>query len=510
MPSARWGGEAMTGGITGDGAVGRGRRNEDEMTEHSTPTPGRPSSGDTTPPESNAAPTPPQAPTPAPTPGSAPGGGARPGPPSPAALARKVAPRPAVASEPRSTPPSTPSDWGRVDESGDVFVRTAEGERQVGSWQAGSPEEGLAHFGLRYDDLVAEVGLLEARLVSHPQDARKTRSSAENLAALLPTAAAVGDLDALSRRLRTVVEHSVEVEEHAKSRKDEQRSEAITRKETLAAEAEEIGESSTQWKSAGDRLREILEEWKTIRGIDRKTDDALWKRFSRAREAFNRRRGSHFADLDRNRASVKRIKEDLVSRAEAISGSTDWNETATAFRQLMDEWKAAGRAPKEADDALWKRFKAAQDTFFEARHGAAAERDAEFEANASAKVSLLAEYEGRITPQHDLQAARRLLRDLQTRWEEIGKVPREKMGRLEGQLRALEKSVADAADTEWRRSDPEVKARAGQFWDRVTDFEDQAAKADAAGKPKDAEKARAQASQWKEWAEAAENAIDTR
>ena len=443
-------------------------------------------------------------PTPTPTPGP------RPGPPSPAALARKVAPRPAAAVETRVVRASDPSEWGRVDDSGAVFVRTSDGERQVGSWQAGAPEEGLAHFGLRYDDLVAEVALLEARLDSHPQDAKKTRASAESLAEQIPTAAAVGDLESLAARASAVVERSGLVETEARQRKDEERAASIARKETLAAEAEEIGESSTQWKAAGDRLREILEEWKTIRGIDRKTDDALWKRFSKAREAFNRRRGSHFADLDRNRASVKRVKEELVERAEAISGSTDWNDTATAFRRLMDEWKAAGRAPREADDALWRRFKAAQDTFFDARHAAAAERDAEFEGNAAAKEALLAEYAGRIDPDKGLAAARSALRELQTRWEEIGKVPREKMGQLEGRIRALEKSVSEAADTEWRRTDPEAKARAAQFWARVADFEEQAAKADAAGKSKDADSARAQATQWKEWAEAAEKAVDTR
>ena len=449
--------------------------------------------------------------------GASPTPGPRPG-PSPAALARKAAPRPsgAVAPSPAATPEarqaraSDPSEWGRVDESGAVFVRTADGERQVGSWQAGEPAEGLAHFGLRYDDLVAEVALLETRLDTHPQDARKTRASAQTLAEQLPTAAAVGDLDSLAARVTAVIERSGEVETVARQRKDEQREASIARKETLAAEAEEIGTSSTQWKAAGDRLRDILEEWKTIRGIDRKTDDALWKRFSKAREAFNRRRGSHFAELDRNRASVKKVKEELVERAEALSGSTDWNETATSYRKLMDEWKAAGRAPREADDALWKRFKAAQDTFFDARHVAAAERDAEFEENATAKEALLDQYSGRIDPTSDLAAARSALRELQSKWEEIGKVPRNKMGQLENRIRELEKSVADAADTEWRRTDPEAKARAGQFWDRVSDFEDQAAKAEAAGKAKDAEKARAQAAQWREWAEAAENAVDTR
>ena len=325
-----------------------------------------------------------------------------------------------------------------------------------------------------------------------------------------PTASEVVDLDSLSARVASVIERSGEVEAKARQRKDEQRAAAIARKEELATEAEQIGAESTQWKAAGDRLREIVEEWKTIRGIDRKTDDALWKRFSKARESFNRRRGSHSAELDRNRASVKRVKEDLVERAEAMSGSTDWNDTATAYRRLMDEWKAAGRAPREADDALWKRFKAAQDTFFDARHAAAAERDAEFEDNAKAKEALLAEFEGRIDPTADLAAARSTLRELQSRWEEIGKVPRNRMNSLESRIRAIEKSVSTAADTEWRRTDPEAKARAGQFWDRVRDFEEQANKAEAAGKAKDAEKARAQAAQWREWAEAAENAVDTR
>ena len=77
----------------------------------------------------------------------------------------------------------------------------------------------------------------------------------------------------------------------------------------LLVEAEKMAEESTQWKQAGDRYKEILDEWRAIKGVDRKTDEALWKRFSRAREAFNRRRGSHFADLDRQRLTAKATKE---------------------------------------------------------------------------------------------------------------------------------------------------------------------------------------------------------
>lgn len=240
---------------------------------------------------------------------------------------------------------SDPSQWGRVDEDGTAWVKTIEGERVVGSWQAGDTAEGLAHFGRRFDDIATEVALLEARLAAGT-DARKTKAAATALAETLPTAAVIGDIDGLTTRLRAIIEHSDEAAAHAKEEKDRSRHEQTERKEALAAEAEQIAAESTQWKVAGDRLREILDEWKTIRGVDRKVDDALWRRFSKAREAFNRRRGAHFAELDRERASAKTHKEGLCVRAEELSSSTDWAGTAAVFRDLLAEWKAAGRAPR--------------------------------------------------------------------------------------------------------------------------------------------------------------------
>jgi hypothetical protein len=444
----------------------------------------------------------------APKPGAPKPGAPKPGAPKPGAIKPSAAgPAPAVAHPPTLAPPSDPSLFGRVDEDGTAWVKTTDGERQIGSWQAGDAAEGLAHFGRRYDDLATEVGLLEARLASGAGDAKKTKAAAVALAESLSTAAVIGDLDALARRLDVIVAESDEAAAAAKVEREHEREEHTHRKEELAAEAEQIGAESTQWKAAGDRLREILDEWKTIRGVDRKVDDALWKRYSKAREAFNRRRGAHFAELDRDRASAKVVKEELVVRAEALSDSTDWGPTAAAFRDLLTEWKAAGRAPRDADDALWKRFKGAQDVFFAARNAAASERDAEFDENATAKEALLREF-GDIDPAKDLEAARAALRDLQDKWDAIGKVPRERMHDLEGKLRAIEKKVRDAVDSQWRRTDPEAMARAAQFRERVAQFEDQAAKATAAGKTKDAEKALAQAQQWREWAEAAEGAVN--
>ena len=437
-------------------------------------------------------------PKPGPRPGPRPGGRPR----RPAAPAGTPAVTPVV---PRKT---DPAKWGGVDDDGTVWVRTADGERQVGSWQAGAPEEGLAHYGARYDDLATEIELLEARIQSHPEEAATVRASAEELKGQLPDAAVVGDLDALDRRLDVVLAHADEAGEKAKADKAERRAAAIARKEKLAAEAEDIAENSEEWKAAGDRIRAILDEWKQIRGIDRKTDDQLWKRYSRARDAFNRRRGSHFAELDRNRASARKAKEALIEEAEALQHSTDWGPTAAAYRDLMARWKEAGRAPRDIDDKLWKRFKGAQDTFFGARNAAHAERDKEFEANAEAKDALLAEFDERIRPDKDLDHARSELRKLQERWDEIGFVPRGRVREFEDKIGALERRVADAADSQWRRTDPEAQARVQQFADRAADFEAKAAEFEAAGKAKKAEEARAQAAQWREWADAAERALE--
>ncbi|MCP2179414.1 DUF349 domain-containing protein [Prauserella alba] len=402
-----------------------------------------------------------------------------------------------------------PERWGRIDDEGAVFVRTSGGERQVGVWQAGTAEEGLLHFARRFDDVRTEVELLETRLSSGAGDPKQALSSATHLKDGLPEAAIVGDVDALDAKLDAVIAHAEHAVSQVKEKREQARAEAIARKQDLAAEAEQIAAESTQWKWAGDRLKAILEEWKTIKGIDRRTDDELWKRFSKAREAFNRRRGSHFAELDKQRATAKRRKEELIDEAESMTESTDWGPTAARYKQLMADWKAAGRAPKDSDDALWQRFRAAQDAFFSRRAAALHERDAEFAENASRKEELLVEAE-KIDPSANLEAARSQLRRIQEQWDEIGKVPRERIRELDGRLKAVQDRVRGAEDAKWRRTDPEAQARVDQFREKVEQFEEQAAKARDAGDGKRAAKAEQQAAQWREWLSAAEAAIADR
>ncbi|WP_078058622.1 DUF349 domain-containing protein [Mycolicibacter icosiumassiliensis] len=417
-----------------------------------------------------------------------------------------VRPAPAVIGPP---PTVDPHRFGRVDDDGTVWLVTSAGERQIGSWQAGDREAAFAHFGRRYDDLSTEVTLLEERLSSGSGDARKIKASAAALAEQLPTASVLGDIEALAARIAAVTEHADTIAAAGRAQRDEHRAAATARKEALAAEAEELAANSTQWKATGDRLRAILDEWRTITGLDRKVDDALWKRYAAARDGFNRRRGSHFADLDRGRAGAREEKEQLCKRAEELSSSTDWASTSATFRQLLATWKTTGRASKDVDEALWQRFKAAQDTFFAARNAVNAERDAELEANATAKEALLVEAE-RIDPANQ-NAARAALRSIVTKWDALGKAPRERSAELERRLRAVEKKVRDAgAAAEAAVVDPEAEARAAQFRTRAEQYERQALKAQAAGRDKEAAEATANAEQWRQWAQAAEQALNRR
>ncbi len=397
------------------------------------------------------------------------------------------------------------NEWGRVDTDGTVYVRTAAGERAIGSWYAGTPEDGLAHYARRYEDLATEVSLLESRLQSGAGDPKATLAQAATLRGSLESAAVVGDLAALDARLGTLAEAAQGKVEQAGVAKAAARAAAAAAKEKLVLEAEELAQSS-QWKATGDRFRAIVEEWKAIRGVDRKADEQLWKRFAAARDAFTRRRGSHFAALDEQRGSARVRKEQLVREAEQLAESTEWGPTASRLKSLMTEWKAAGRASKEAEEQLWTRFRAAQDRFFARRAETFSERDAEQLANQRTKEALIAEAEA-LDPGADLKGAQARLRDIQERFDAVGHVPRDSMRTLDNRMRAAEQRVREAVDTEWRRGSVSSNPLLDQLRETVAKAEAQLAKARASGDAARVAEAEAAVAARREWLAEAERSV---
>jgi hypothetical protein len=426
--------------------------------------------------------------------------------------------------------------FGRVADDGTVFVRTADGEREVGSYPDASPEEALSYFARKYDELVAQVELFEQRLTAADVPIGEIDSGLAKLkAALGDDVRAVGDLDALRARVEALGPVAAAKRKEAEAAREQAREQARARRLALVEEAEKIAAvpaERTQWRTDGQRMKELFDTWQTeqkatsgkrpaaVPGpagepapavrLDRRSEEELWKRFSHARTAFDRKRRQHFAHLDEEHAEARAAKEALVKEAEALRESTDWGPTAAAYKRLMDRWRSAGRASRKDDDELWTRFRAAQDAFFTARHAVQAEQDAEFTANLQVKEQLLAEAEA-LLPITDLAVAKVRLRDVQDRWEAAGKVPRGDLERIERRMRAVEQAVRQDEDARWRNSNPEARARAQsavtQLESAIADLEVDLKKARDQGKAKRVAEAEAALSARREWLEQARKAL---
>ena len=399
--------------------------------------------------------------------------------------------------------------WGRVDGEGRVYVQDNGTEREVGQFPDAPVAEAMAFYVRRFLDLKATVDLFATRL---PQlSVREIDSTLKSIEQSLAEPAAVGDLDGLRARfaaLRTVAaERRAAVAAERAAAKEQalkDRTAIVERAEAISAQ----DPARTQWKSSGAELRELLERWKEAqrRGprLDRPTEDGLWKRFSHARTAFDRHRRQFFSELDAKQAQVKAAKEALIKRAEELSGSTDWAGTSAKYRGLLEEWKKAGRASRKEDDALWARFRAAQQVFFDARRAKDAAADAEYAENLKVKEALLVKAEA-LLPVKDVRSAKRALRPIQDAWEEAGRVPRSALRRIEGRMRAVEDAIREAENAEWRRTDPETKARAeglaGQLESSIAELEKDLAAAASAGDAKKVAEAEAALTARRAWLE---------
>ncbi len=394
-----------------------------------------------------------------------------------------------------------PAAFGRVESDGTVYVRTSAGERAVGQVPDVPAPEALGFFTRRFEALELEVSLLERRIATGALAPDDAVASITKVRAAVADARAVGDLDGLDARLEALLPLIASQRAARKAERARQQEETRAAKERFVVEAERLA-AGNDWRGGVNRFRLLLEEWKSLPRLDRATDDALWHRFSSARTTYTRRRKAQFAQQNEQREAARVIKEKLVAEAEALASSTDWGPTTGAFRDLMARWKAAGPAPRDSDELLWKRFRETQDRFFMAKQATLSEQNTEFRANAQAKEKLLAEAEA-LLPISNPRAARASYRDILERWSAIGRVPREAMRPLESRLRAVDNAIKAAEDERWQRSNPEAKARAAdtaaKLEAQIAALEARAAQAEARGDQQAAREAAASAATYREW-----------
>ena len=391
-----------------------------------------------------------------------------------------------------------PSQFGRVGEDGTVFVRTSEGEKPVGSYPGKTPEEALAYFVRKFEALASEVALTAARITSGamvPQDAHE---SVKKLRQQVRELNGVGDLDALAQsveQIEPLIEGNREAYEAKKAAesavKAARREQILVEKEKIVAEAESLA-LSENWKVTGDRLKTLLDEWKAAPRLDKKADGDFWKRFSASRNKFDKRRRTHFAQLEATSSVVSAAKLEIITEAEKLATSTDWIATARRFKTLMDTWKTAGRGKPSDEAKLWARFKAAQDQFFTAKNADPEKREVSMTANLAKREELIAQIEA-LVPFTDAKAAKNSFRDLMRTWEKIGITHREKRAAFDARVAKVEAVIKEAEAEIWRKTDPAAKARAAevvkQLSESIENYRKVAAKSQSAGNEKKAKEA---------------------
>jgi hypothetical protein len=326
----------------------------------------------------------------------------------------------------------------------------------------------------------------------------------------------VGDLAALAlsvEQIEPLIEGHREAYEAKKAaeaaQKAERRAQVLIEKEKIVAEAESLA-LSENWKVTGDRLKTLLDEWKSAPRLDKKTDADLWKRFSSSRNKFDKRRRTHFASLEEVTAKVSAAKKALVAEATTLATSTDWVATARKFKSLMDQWKAAGRGKPSEDAKLWAKFKAAQDQFFTAKNADLEKREVSMAANLVKREELIAQIEA-LVPFTDVKAAKNAFRELARSWEKIGITHRDKRAALDARVAKVESAIKEAEAEIWRKTDPAAKARAAdvvkQLTESIANYEKIAAKSESAGNTKKAQEALESAAARKLWLADAEKAL---
>lgn len=406
-----------------------------------------------------------------------------------------------------------PAAYGRVGEDGTVYVITESGERAVGSYPGKSAEEALGYFVRKFEMFAAEIALLAARIKSGamvPEDAHiavnKLRSQFDGfngVGNLLALRISLDQLPSLIESNKGIYEEKKAAELAAKAAK---RAEALASKERIVIEAEALADSES-WKASSEKLKSLLDEWKKAPRLDKATDAALWKRFSSSRNRFDKRRRQHFATLLSKQGEVKSTKEQIVEQAEALRASKDWLTTANRFRELMSQWKAAGRGKHSDDARLWARFKAAQDEFFQAKSADLERRGQAMGENLAKREALVTQFEA-LLPISDHRAARKAFRELDDQWRKIGMTDRKKRDQMEARIKRVNDEIRELEASHARKSDPTARARANdvvtQLQQAIENYTAQAAKAEAAGNSKRAAELREAADARKVWlAEAA-------
>lgn len=174
-----------------------------------------------------------------------------------------------------------------------------------------------------------------------------------------------------------------------------------------------------EWNRASDKLLEIQKTWKTIGFAPKKDNNRIYERFRTACDKFFEAKRQFYAGLKAEMEHNLQLKNEICEAAESLSGSEEWKKTTDELIALQARWKQIGAVSRRHSEAVWKRFRAACDKFFERKAAHFASVDGEYEENLRRKQALLDE----MAAADVRTGGYEVIRDFQRRWSEIGFVP---------------------------------------------------------------------------------------
>ncbi len=225
-------------------------------------------------------------------------------------------------------------------------------------------------------------------------------------------------------------------QEHFEALKAEQMKN-LALKEELCQKAEALATrpmlTRKEWDSASEELLEIQKVWKTIGFAPKRDNNRIYERFRAACDRFFELKREFYAGQKSEWEHNLAVKQELCEAAEALSLSEEWKEATDELIALQARWKQVGPVARRHSDAIWKRFRAACDKFFERKAAHFASQDSQHEENLKLKQALLAEMR-----EADIKAGGiETIKEFQRRWGQIGFVPIKHKDALQKEFKSL-------------------------------------------------------------------------
>ncbi len=221
--------------------------------------------------------------------------------------------------------------------------------------------------------------------------------------------------------------------------------------------AMEISDSKT-WNKMTKSIEDIQAKWKAIGFASKKDNVKVYERFRTACDKFFDAKKAYYNQLKEQMQDNLKLKIDLCEKAEAVQHSEDWKKTTDYLIELQKQWKEIGPVSRKRTDQVWKRFRAACDTFFNNKEKHLGKQESQFEVNRQLKLSLIEEIKA-----FELSDSKsdnfETLKAFQSRWNEIGFVPFKEKNKLQDAF----KRAIDSKFDEVRAQNDDYRPRYGKY-----------------------------------------------